>query len=515
MPYNIEILSVGSDFDALIAETSQLLNGVQEEFRFRLAPKRMRQHGREFVKSEYVANDVFDLLKKYRDDAKGQRPYLLAVVNGSLRSQKLANLFGSHDARDGTGEAVVTLRDRELYTDSAQLYLCYYFIRYALSFVCPALKNHDDTRSCFFDKKLHKADIKESMDSGGFCQTCRAALWKTFNEEINVAIQCMIEVLKALSAGSQAHLAASSVRGHVDVGIITIREDEFEAMLQRFPSQRHVKGTGSTYQYSKVRTTTNSELRVAVARSPEQGQGAAQALASSMINDLAPDWIFVVGIAGGFPSSESTLGDVLLSQRMHDFAVSAAIEGKPPEFQDMGGPMALDVEKLVTGLKGLRARLGPWGSREFLGKNKPKLVPPKSIRSQSLYGDAAWKRKVLKALKTQFPLKKKPRGPEFFAAVIIAGNTLLKDTKLATLWKKTARHASGVEMELGGVCRAARYGGAGGTRVLAVRGLSDIVGYERSPEWTDYACRAAAAFTDALLRSGLISPNDTKTASPA
>lgn len=65
---------------------------------------------------------------------------------------------------------------------------------------------------------------------------------------------------------------------------------------------------------------------MAVARSPEQGTGSTQALTNNMIEQLAPRWIFVVGIAGGFPDSDFTLGDVLLSKRIHDFSVSAALE---------------------------------------------------------------------------------------------------------------------------------------------------------------------------------------------
>jgi nucleoside phosphorylase len=223
-----------------------------------------------------------------------------------------------------------------------------------------------------------------------------------------------------------------------------------------------------------------------------------------MIDELAPPWIFVVGIAGGFPATEFTLGDVLLSQRMHDFAVSAAIEGKKPEFQDMGGPMTREVEKLVTGLKGFRLRLGAWGEKEFVGKIKPKLKPPQTVTNKSLYGSKAWRSKVIDSLNSNFPKGRPRRVPDFFAAVIVTSNTLLKDTKLAELWRRTARHASGVEMELGGVCRAARFGEDGRTHVLAIRGISDIVGYKRSPAWTDFSCRSAAGFADALIRSEII-----------
>jgi nucleoside phosphorylase len=509
MPFNIEVISVGGNFDELIRETSQMLNGVQSEFRFSLVPERFRQSAVGNFKSEYLAREVFDDLRSYRKEAKGHRPYLIAVINQKLRSDRLKNLFGSRsdDSRDGNGESVVTLHAHEAFTESPQLYLCYYFIRYALSFVCPSLKNHDDTRGCFFDRKKYKPDLRKSLDSGGFCMECTEALWKEFNEEMKLGIDAMISLMKSLRADSKEDLLAGSLRGHVDVGIITIREDEFEAMLDRFRSLRHVRGTGSDYEYTKLSTKSKAEMRVVLARCPEQGQGAAQALASTMITDLKPPWILLVGIAGALPGSEYTLGDVLLSQRMHDFSVTAAIEGKSPEFEDMGGPMAREVEKLVTGLKARRKQLGDWNTKEFLGQSKPKVNLPRSIRAKSLYGDTGWKEKVLAGLTSQFPAKGKVRNPDFFAASMITGNTLLKDTKLARIWKTTARHTSGVEMELGGVCRAARSLYDGQTRVLAIRGLSDIVGYDRDPAWTAFACRSAAAFADALISSGLI-PKD-------
>lgn len=504
MTFIIEIISVGGDFDKLIEEVATALNGVQAEFSFQLPPSRLRAHTAGLVKAAYKTTDVFEILKHYRSDAKGHRPHLIGVIEQPLESRRRGNLFASHVARDGTGEAVITLHDHRLFTESSELYLCYYLIRYALSFVCPTLKNHEDSRSCFFDRKIHKPDLQLSMDSGAFCPNCNQELWGEFNEEINVAIKAMIGVMKSLRADSQEDIAATSLKGQIDVGIITIREDEFEAMLGRLSSLRNVTGTGSNYQYSKVQTKANEELRVVVARSPEQGQGAAQALASSMITDLAPRWIFVVGIAGGFPDSEFTLGDVLLSQRLHDFAVSAATEGKLPEFQDMGGPMTVQVEKLVKDMKAMRSRLGTWSDEKILGRNKPHLEAPTDVTDLSLYGDDEWKSRVLKSLKAHFPPGKKARDADFRAAAIIDGNLLLKDTALATQWRQNARHASGVEMELGGVCRAARYGGNTMTRVLAIRGISDVIGYHRSPEWTDFACRSAASFADALLRSGII-----------
>ncbi len=58
-------------------------------------------------------------------------------------------------------------------------------------------------------------------------------------------------------------------------------------------------------------------------------------------------------------------------------------------------------------------------------------------------------------------------------------------------------------MELAGVYQAAW---SSQKPVLAIRGISDIVGFKRSLEWTSYACHAAASFTAALLRYRPITP---------
>jgi len=50
-------------------------------------------------------------------------------------------------------------------------------------------------------------------------------------------------------------------------------------------------------------------------------------------------------------------------------------------------------------------------------------------------------------------------------------------------------------MELGGVYKAAQ---RPDKPVLSVRGISDVVGFSRSPAWTEYACHTAAAFAHAL-----------------
>jgi nucleoside phosphorylase len=499
MAYYIEIMSLGDDSTSKAAEVAQGLNSAQKEFYFSLPPERLLHSGSAFVRTEYSTDEVWAFLKDYRAAAKGHRPYLIGIVNSRLRSKEATNLFGSHQASNGL--AIITLHDHQKYADSYRSYLAYYFIRYALSFACPELKSHKDTRGCFFDFKENKSDLKKSLETGGFCDQHREQLGTCFNDEMQKAIDEMVSVMRSLQASSSADLNASSLKGQIDVGIITIKEEEFDAALAQFADRRHVEGQNRFYEYSLL-GVNKEEVAVVVGRSPEQGQGPAGAIAHDMIDDLAPDWILLVGIAGGFPDSDYTLGDVLLSSRVHDFSVSAALEEGDFQYQQQGGPIPVAVEKLITHLPALKGELGNWSDPTALGAPKPLEKVPQTFQDTKFYGPDEWRSKTQAALQRHFPPGKPPRNPIFKIAPMLTSSTLVKNVELARTWRETARHAAGVEMELGGVYLAARYGGSGKTKVLAIRGISDIVGYKRDPAWTDFACRSAAGFAAAFIRTG-------------
>jgi nucleoside phosphorylase len=246
-------------------------------------------------------------------------------------------------------------------------------------------------------------------------------------------------------------------------------------VLAQFAARKHVEAQNRLYEYSLLRPNSE-EISVVIARSPEQGQAPAGAIAYDMINDLAPAWILLVGIAGGFPDSDYTLGDVLLSSRVHDSSVSAALEGGDFQYQQQGGPVPVAVEKLITFLPALKAELGNWSDEQTLGVSKPAEKIAKTLDDSKFYGPDEWRSKTRAALQRHFPGDKPPRDPIFKVAPMLTSNTLVKNVELVQGWRETARHAAGVEMELGGVYLAARYGGSGKTRVLAIRGISDIVG---------------------------------------
>ena len=62
----IEVVSVGADLYAPIESAIRTLNAIQDEFIFRSAPEAMRAERIAFVRDKYTTEELFGLLKTYR-----------------------------------------------------------------------------------------------------------------------------------------------------------------------------------------------------------------------------------------------------------------------------------------------------------------------------------------------------------------------------------------------------------------------------------------------------------------
>ncbi|WP_038973294.1 patatin-like phospholipase family protein [Bradyrhizobium genomosp. III] len=176
MPYVIELMAIGEDVYPLLDRAAAALNGVQKQFDFRLTPITLQSDGLGFVRASYLTTDVWSFLREQRQRVGGHRPYIISFVTKPLRSPKFANLFGSHEG--GEGLAVVTASHAEQYVKEIVRYYCYYLARYALTFVNPHIRSHEDEarKACYFHFKRRKQDIRISMDAGELCDECRARL---------------------------------------------------------------------------------------------------------------------------------------------------------------------------------------------------------------------------------------------------------------------------------------------------------------------------------------------------
>ena len=291
-----------------------------------------------------------------------------------------------------------------------------------------------------------------------------------------------------------------SLKGKIDFGIISIREDEFESVLERFDPDSYVQGD-QWYAIGSVRSKGGGHYNFAAVRSAEQGRAYAQKVATDLIGDLAPQWLLLVGIGGAVPSMDFTLGDVVCAIRVHDFSVRAAKEEAADTYNAGGGLMHPAIQRLLGGLPGrVRLQLGEWNSPEAIGMSKPTLRVP-AANSDRYYGDVKWRDDVRRTLLHHFPRGRPARLPRVTSQPVATSDTLVKSTELLSQWQEYARGVAAVEMELGGVYLAAR-GINRDLPILAIRGISDIVGFKREEEWTKYACATAAAFAYALLRKG-------------
>lgn len=296
-----------------------------------------------------------------------------------------------------------------------------------------------------------------------------------------------------------------------DIAIITIREDEFRAVFNRLKEYQlePFKGLSKrTYAVFSVPTRINKDCAVALVRCSEQGNDVSQLVASDMMRDMDPQLLLVVGIAGGLPHNEFTLGDVVVSSRIHNFNRNAQKQHEIT-FDVSGGIHPLVTDITATSLLTYESRLGGWNEDKSIGMARP-LVDLSWVKSH-LYGDVKWRDDVLKSFNSHFGESTgQTRFPLFKTGSIASSNSLIKVTDIPTRWQKIVRSVLAVEMESAGVFQAAQqidqqY------PVMAIRGISDIIGLERDELWTPYACQSAGAFTCAFIKAGIVKPRDSST----
>lgn len=289
-----------------------------------------------------------------------------------------------------------------------------------------------------------------------------------------------------------------NLKGKIDFAIITVRQDEFEAVINRFMLEGDYKRE-RIYNIAKIIDKKQNDILISIVRTHEPGQSEAQNLANDIINDLDPKWLVLVGIAGAVPDYEYTLGDVILATRVIDFSIEAAIEGKENEFSVGGGPMLKKVNNIIVNMPAYEINISGWNSIGSITINKPSV----DLQDNKFYGDDDYISSVKEIIQRHQTKGRFKDDPITFAGQVATSDKLMKDTKLLKKWREHSRHVRAVEMELGGIYKAAKkvdkeY------PIFAIRGISDIVGFKRNPDWTGYACNSAAAFLKYFIDSGLV-----------
>lgn len=203
----------------------------------------------------------------------------------------------------------------------------------------------------------------------------------------------------------------------IDIAILTIRDDEFRAVLDAFPSGHGIhKGRHREYAMRTADAGGGDQYRVAILRQIEQGNGEAQEAARDLIDDLQPSLLLVVGIAGGLPSDDISLGDVVLSTRVHDFSLEARKFEETTTYNVGGGPIAKSIAAGVANLGAREPELGDWWS-------ELPLKPSVSLSASKLYGPPKWQREVRSKLQAHYGKGVEERPPTFAAGLPATGSS--------------------------------------------------------------------------------------------
>src|SRR6266851_103106 len=258
-----------------------------------------------------------------------------------------------------------------------------------------------------------------------------------------------------------------------DIGIITMKPEELRAVLKRFVSDRRADGQNLRYNFCEFSDNAGKKLTAAIVRS-RQGDVSALYTAMELIREVRPKLVVLVGIAGGRPAGEFTLGDVVVASKMINLTVRAANPDGSDGYATSASELHPDVERVVLNLEGDASCYGEWNSVASIGMERPKV----NLAKRNFKGPADWQSKTREALAKYFGTKGQDRQPIVIDGPIASGSALMKDPIEFRRWLDVARDIMAVDMEIVGVFEACRKGKYF-LPTLVVRGISDIIGFSR------------------------------------
>jgi len=294
-------------------------------------------------------------------------------------------------------------------------------------------------------------------------------------------------------------MTIKKLRGIVDVLIIAVRtQDEIAELEKRFPISDRAAGC-LDYCISEITRDDDNPSVIAMVRCGE-GPAAAQQVMNTAIDEISPDLTLTVGIGGGVPRDDLSLGlgDVVISSGGLDVSRGELLPGRILRVKEKPFSLHSQAQKLIDSLRHIDEN---WATGENIGISRPNV----DILMQGLVNvPEEWVKRCQGSLTR---LRERNR-PMVHTGTIASGGYFVKDelSKLARNVNKLMSSGilsdplSAVDMETIGVHNASERE----NRIYAwisIRGISDMVGLLRDNAWSAYAAATAASFAAALLRA--------------
>ena len=266
--------------------------------------------------------------------------------------------------------------------------------------------------------------------------------------------------------------------------VITPTRDEYRTLCVALGARDGV---------ATLRLIDGSELIVHVAAINGQGQSAAYAAASGLLEKHHPSLVILSGIAGVRFDADMGLFDCVAAVSCIDYSVSERLpNGKNRPTAEPMGPTIRSAESFISGLAEWESGLVSAIERELaiVGAIAPahdrigrKDITARNLELRKGISDAVGRH----AMRTE---------RRFMIANVCSGNDLHKDADYLQELVGGDKRLVVVEMEFANTARACN---EAGVPCLMIRAISDIVGYKKKSTWALYAAQVAAAGVKALL----------------
>jgi nucleoside phosphorylase len=207
-------------------------------------------------------------------------------------------------------------------------------------------------------------------------------------EQVALIVDALDDLLASPRMITEVATSGPVVAGQasVDVAIITILPEEYQAVLQLLRRVRTVIGSREldnqhAWIVGEVDSPTASvPYSVALAMSPRAGTNAAVIATKNTLQAFDPGCVLVVGVAGGF--GDLNLGDVVVADRICAYEYGKIDDGFRPR-HDLDSPTDAAV---VSAARTLSARYPDW-YEELAHSGEPVHHAPKIVVGEIASGD--------------------------------------------------------------------------------------------------------------------------------
>ncbi|CAG0935149.1 5'-methylthioadenosine/S-adenosylhomocysteine nucleosidase [Thermoflexales bacterium] len=254
-------------------------------------------------------------------------------------------------------------------------------------------------------------------------------------------------------------------RQAIDFAIITALEKEAKAVVKRLNEHSIVRYEDKdirTYHYGTIPLQAhNQSYRIVVVTLPNMGNVPAANAMTDTIARWNPQFVLMVGIAGGVPKDNLDLGDVVVAKQIVGYEYSKVTDEGTKSRDRVYPASALLLERVVN------------------------------------FWDDTWTRQI----GVERPTNARRPASQRYIGLIASGDKVIASTEFRQQLTKRWPELMAVETESEGVF-AAVFDRPHIVNALAIRGICDMADERKLDEWQEYAANAAAAYAVQFLASG-------------